>query len=109
MTNLLFLSSSAEARSPTAADIFKNSPNYEADFAGVGPTADISVTQEMVDWADKIIVMESWQKDELFSLFPLSIVKDVEILDVEEKDYSFGDFELVEILKRRLSALGIGK
>ena len=56
-TKLLFICTGNRDRSPMAADLFRNSKRYEARSAGTHLFAVQRVTQELIDWADKIFVM----------------------------------------------------
>ena len=95
-TKLLFICSGAIDRSPCAASLIPGSK-----FAGVGPLTETSVTKELIDWADKIFVMEFDHKVELIKRFNEARSKDIEILDVPN-DYLRFDPELEKILKDKL-------
>jgi predicted protein tyrosine phosphatase len=56
-TKLLFVCTGNRDRSPTAEGLFRISSEYEARSAGTGAFAVQKVTQELIDWADKIFVM----------------------------------------------------
>jgi predicted protein tyrosine phosphatase len=55
---LLFVCSRNQWRSPTAAALFKNSDRYVAKSAGTSAKARVKITAGMINWADKIFVME---------------------------------------------------
>jgi predicted protein tyrosine phosphatase len=55
---LLFVCSRNQWRSPTAAALFKNSDRYVAKSAGTSDKARVKITAGMINWADKIFVME---------------------------------------------------
>lgn len=68
--HLLFVCTSNVLRSPIAASLFDNSGSYEAKSAGTNPTkmGDVEgqqVTQELIDWADKIYVMDEENEKQL--------------------------------------------
>jgi predicted protein tyrosine phosphatase len=103
LSNLLFICSKNQWRSPTAEFLFKNHTVHSARSAGTSDRARIKVNQKLIDWADVIFVMEAKHKKILNQRFQLSLAeKPVIVLDIED-DYQFGDAELVEILKIALS------
>ena len=93
-------------RSPTAADIVRNWPGFEADFAGLSRDADERVSVEHIEWAEVIAVMEKRQKKRLADLFGKEVkAKRVVVLDVPDR-YAYGDpvlvARLVPLLRRIL-------
>ena len=104
LSNLLFICSKNQWRSPAAGLLFKNHPVHEARSAGTGEKARIRVNEKLLLWADVIFVMERKQKDLLKQRSALNITgKQLIILDIED-NYLYGDAELVEILKKALAA-----
>jgi predicted protein tyrosine phosphatase len=101
LSNLLFICSKNQWRSPTAELLFKNHPEHFARSAGTSSKARIRVNQKLLDWADMVFVMETKHRDLLKQQF-LVIGKQLIVLDIED-NYKFGDVELVEILKHSLS------
>ena len=57
MTKILFVCSSNVNRSTTAEHIYANRPGLEVKSAGVLPDARTPVTEELLNWADVILVM----------------------------------------------------
>src|ERR1017187_7695247 len=55
---LLFICSENRMRSLTAEKMYDGFPGYEVKSAGTETSARIPVTQEHIDWADMIFVME---------------------------------------------------
>lgn len=103
MSNLLFICSKNQWRSPTAEALFKNNPNHHARSAGTSEKARIRVNEKLLLWADVLFVMQRRHKQLLKERFPLALVnKEVVVLEIED-DYRFGDEELVEILKEKLA------
>ena len=97
MSNLLFICSKNQWRSPTAELLFKNHPLHQARSAGTGEQARIKVNHKLLDWADVIFVMERKHRDILKQRFDLT-AKELVVLDIED-DYQFNDPELVGILR----------
>ena len=103
MSNLLFICSKNQWRSPTAELLFKNHPVHHARSAGTSDKARIKVNQKMLDWTDVIFVMERRHQQLLKQQFPFPLVgKSLIILNIED-NYQFGDEELIGILKTSLS------
>ena len=103
MSNLLFICSKNQWRSPTAEVLFKNHAVHNAKSAGTGKKARIKVTEKLLLWADVVFVMERRHKQLVKEHFPLTLVsKELIVLDIED-DYGFGDSKLIEILTEKLS------
>jgi predicted protein tyrosine phosphatase len=101
LSNLLFICSKNQWRSPTAELLFKNNPIHVARSAGTNNKARIRVTQKMIDWADVLFVMERKHCNVIRERFIIS-GQPVIILEIPD-DYQFGDAELMEILKGSLT------
>jgi predicted protein tyrosine phosphatase len=101
LSNLLFICSKNQWRSPTAELLFKNHPEHYARSAGTSSKARIRVNQKLLDWADVVFVMETKHRALLKEQFDIA-GKQILVLDIEDK-YEFGDEELVTILKDILS------
>jgi len=106
---LLFICTANINRSRTAEDILKNSPDYEVQSAGIiyHPAGGQVVTQELIDWADRIFVMDENNDRHLTSLRNNFNVfdKDAYVLNVPDI-YNRGNSVLVELLKKRLASIG---
>lgn len=101
LSNLLFICSKNQWRSPTAVLLFKNHPNHIARSAGTNNNARIRVNQKMIDWADALFVMERKHRDIIKERFNISD-QPLIVLEIPD-DYQFGDPELIEILKGGLA------
>ncbi len=105
MTRALFICGKARMRSPTAADIFAEQNDVEADFAGLSNDADERLSLEQIEWADVIFVMERRQKKRLNFLFSGALKgKRVVSLDIPDK-FGYMQPELVVLLKSKLREL----
>lgn len=100
MSNLLFICSKNQWRSPTAELLFKNNQEHNAASAGTSDKARIRVNQKVIDRADVIFVMERKHKQLLSQRFDV-IDKQLIVLDIED-NYRFNDPELVELLNDAL-------
>jgi len=96
LSNLIFICSKNQWRSPTAELLFKNHSEHRARSAGTSDKARIKINQKMIGWADVIFVMERKHKDIIKQQF--STDKPIIVLDIED-NYQFGDPELIAILK----------
>lgn len=101
MSNLLFICSKNQWRSPTAELLFKNHPTHIARSAGTNNNARIRVNQKMIDWADLIFVMERKHRHIIKERFNISDQPFI-VLEIPD-DYQFGDPELMDILQISLA------
>lgn len=105
MIKVLFICTSNMTRSPTCEDIFKNSTIYETKSAGTAPHAVVRVTQELIDWADIIIVMCERTDKHLTFLREHFYVNEKTIYDLDLEDFVYTQRdqpELVKVLKEKL-------
>lgn len=65
MTHLLFICSKYKWRSPTAEAIFAEPPQVDADSAGLANDAEVRLSDEPIEWADVILVMENIHRTRL--------------------------------------------
>jgi predicted protein tyrosine phosphatase len=102
---LLFLCSRNQWRSPTAEAIYQNDPRVEVSSAGVSTSARRRVSEKLLLWADRVLVMEHEHKQRLREQFP-GLFHDlrVEVLDIPD-DYPFMDPELVALIHARVEPL----
>ena len=105
MTRVLFVCSMNRLRSPTAEQVFADHPGIECDSAGLNNDAANPVTDELVEWAELIFVMEKAHRTKLSRRFRKAIgSRRVVCLDIPD-DYEFMDPQLVALLKRRVTPL----
>jgi len=101
MKRLLFLCSQNRLRSPTAEAIFAEYPGVEVDSAGLDRAAEVPLSEEQLEWADVIIVMEPSHRTRLNRRFRHALRgKQIAVLDIPDR-YACMDPELVELLKSR--------
>lgn len=102
-TKILFICMSGLDRSPCATEIVNKdfSDNFQAKFAGVGPFAEVMVTNEATNWADKIVCMKKIHRNMLFEQLPDARNKDVEVWNVSS-DYCRNDPSLKKELIERI-------
>lgn len=99
LMNLLFICSRNQWRSPTAENIYKHVQGISARSAGTEPSAKIRVSEQLIDWADIVFVMEQKHKKRLREKFPQAITdKNIVVLDIPD-EYQYMDEELVDMLR----------
>ena len=98
MSNLLFVCSGNQWRSPTAEKIFREK-GFSACSAGTSPKAKHSISVKDIEWADVIFVMEKKHKNRVVAKFGRLVEhKNIHILDIPD-EYIFMDPLLIEHLK----------
>ena len=101
MKHLLFLCSKNKLRSPTAEFIFADHPGIEVDSAGLSNDAEVIVSEEQLEWADLILVMEKVHRSKLNQKFRRALAgKRITVLNIPD-NYEFMDEELIRILKSK--------
>ncbi|MCF7514600.1 phosphotyrosine protein phosphatase [Pseudoalteromonas sp. L23] len=104
-TNVLFICSRNQWRSPTAERIWKNDPGISVRSAGTSPRARRSVNASDIEWADTILVMEEKHKSRLRAQYAnLLRYKNVQVLDIPD-EYQFMDDELVTLLHDSVASI----
>lgn len=97
---VLFVCTGNVDRSKTAEEIFRNVEGIEAKSAGTSIAATTQLTNELIDWADKIFVMEYEHQKAVLKMCCDAWNK-VECLDIPDI-YAHGEPELKRLLKERL-------
>lgn len=99
MTNLLFICSRNQWRSPTAETIWRKDPRVHVRSAGTSPNARKTVNANDIRWADLIFVMEEKHKSRLQAEFSRLLEhKTIYVLDIPDI-YKYMDPELIEVLQ----------
>jgi predicted protein tyrosine phosphatase len=99
--HILFLCSQNKLRSPTAEAVFAGHPSVDVDSAGLNNDAEVPLSEEQVEWADLILVMETTHRNRLNRKFGKSLVgKRVVVLNIPD-DYDYMDPVLIKLLKQR--------
>jgi predicted protein tyrosine phosphatase len=101
MRKVLFVCTANLQRSPTAENLFQGWKGiWEAKSAGIMPDPQGNpLTQELIDWADLIIVMEPIHSHYIHSHFQCSPAK-IRILNIADR-YFRDDPELISILRMK--------
>jgi predicted protein tyrosine phosphatase len=99
MKNILFVCSQNKLRSPTAEKVFSDNPNLKVASAGLDNDAVITLTPELIEWADLIFVMEKNHQNRLQKKFKKYLTKQRIISLNIPDEYDYMDPALIEILK----------
>jgi predicted protein tyrosine phosphatase len=100
---VLFVCARNRLRSPTAEQIFSDTPGLEVDSGGLSSDADCQLTPEQVLWADVVFVMEKKHRARLSREFGAILKgKKVVCLDIPD-DFEFMDPALVRLLQKGVS------
>lgn len=100
--NLLFICSRNQWRSPTAQEIWRKNPDFNARSAGTSPKAKKKVSSVDIHWADIIFVMEKKHKNRLIAEFTRMLDhKTMHVLDIPD-EYRYMDPELISELEARI-------
>jgi len=100
---VLFVCEGNVHRSPTAEWLYSNTPGIQARSAGLATSARVQVTEELLNWANSVFIMERRLVTLLRRRFePLLAGKELVCLDVPD-DFQFRQSELVVILVERLT------
>jgi predicted protein tyrosine phosphatase len=98
---VLFVCTANIDRSPTAEAFLKQKDGFEVKSAGTWQHARNRITEQLIDWADIIFVMEICHKEALLTLNPKSENKII-VLNIPDI-YSRNNLELIIMLKEKLS------
>lgn len=101
--HILFVCTANVDRSRTAEDLYRHDSRYKVRSAGTAPFAATPLSRELLEWADRIFVMN--ERDDLHQTqirlrFP-GVKRPIFDLDIEDRWFR-GDPELVKRLLRRL-------
>jgi len=98
---LLFICSRNQLRSPTGEAVFAGEFGVETDSAGLSPDAEVRLSEEQVEWADTIFVMEAKHRAGLNRMYGKALGgKKVVVLNIPD-NYEYMQPELVELLRKR--------
>jgi predicted protein tyrosine phosphatase len=105
VTKILFICGKNRRRSPSAEEIFAGMDGVDVSSAGVSAEAVCPVSADLLEWADRVFVMEQPQKKYLDAHFAGSL-KDKKIVCLHGLDiYSYMQPELVAVLRAKMLPL----
>lgn len=103
MKKLLFVCSENRLRSPTAEMVFSEYDGVEAIGAGTNSDAETSVSGDLIEWADIVLVMEKMHRNKVSKKFK-ELLKNKRIITLDIPDnYDFMQPELIQLLKMKVS------
>jgi predicted protein tyrosine phosphatase len=102
MKHILFVCSQNKLRSPTAERIFAEKEGFEVLSAGLNNDAEIPLTNDLVEWADIIFVMEKAQRNKLRKKYKKSLNNQKVICLEVPDDYEYMAPDLIVILEQKL-------
>lgn len=100
--NILVVCGRNKKRSRTAEYIFKNDDRFNIRSAGLSPKSDRKISENDLNWADLVFVMETGQRTKIWALYRHLELPTIEVLNIPD-DYEFMNDELVEILTDRIN------
>ena len=104
-TNILFVCSRNQWRSPTAEQIWRKHSDLNVRSGGTSSNARHTVSTDDVKWAHVIFVMEEKHKVQLTAKFRGSLEnKRIYVLDIPD-EYKFMDPELVDLLQQSVESI----
>ena len=96
---ILVICGRAKQRSLTAETIYTNSPSINVRAAGISKDSDIPVTEELIEWANRILVMENTHKSKLSRKFGHVLAnKKIRVLNIPDK-FRYMDPVLIDKLQ----------
>jgi len=101
--NFLFVCSQNRLRSPTAEQIFADDDRIEVSSAGTNHDAENPLTDELIGWADVVVVMEKAHRSKIQQRHRRTLAgKRIICLDIPD-DYPFMDPALIRLLRTRMA------
>lgn len=102
MVKLLFLCSENRLRSPTAEAVFSEYDGVEAIGCGTNKDAETTISGDLIEWADVVLVMEKSHKSKVTKKFQSLLADEgIACLDIPD-NYECMQPELIELLKARV-------
>ncbi len=99
----LFICSQNRLRSPTAEQIFSRRGDIEVSSAGTNRDAENPLSDELIEWADFIFVMERAHRNKVQKQYRRALRdKRIVTLDIPD-DYDFMDPGLIRLLESRMA------
>lgn len=99
---ILFVCTVNKMRSATAHKIYESDDRFEVKSAGIDKTANTLLTEELLNWADSIVVMEKHHRNHIRNYFP-EIYKNKRIVCLYIPDnFDYMQTELIGILKHKV-------
>ncbi len=105
MTKILFVCGKNRRRSLSAEEVFSGIEGIEVSSAGTSVEAECQVSADLLEWADRVFVMQRSQQRYLQVHFA-HVLKDKKIVCLNVPDvYTYMQPELVTILRAKVLPL----
>ncbi|MDR0885242.1 MAG: protein tyrosine phosphatase [Clostridiales Family XIII bacterium] len=103
--NLLFVCTGNRDRSPTAAYLYKSNKRFDVKSAGTMQSAKVHLDENLIKWADIILVMESHHETYIREQWS-EILTDKKLfcLDIPD-DYECMSPQLINLIRGRMEVL----
>ena len=102
MKKVLFVCSQNKLRSPTAEEIFRDTPGFKVRSAGMNNDAEVPISPELVEWTDYIFVMEKSHRNKLQKKYKKHLNKQKVICLNIPDDYEYMEQSLINLLRNKL-------
>jgi len=91
-------------RSRTAESIYSDDSRFAVKSAGTSKKAKVRLTEDLINWANIVFVMESKQRDFIVKLYPIeSLSKEIVSLDIPDT-YYYMEAQLIELIKSKVNS-----
>lgn len=102
---LLMVCTVNKMRSATAQTIYAADERFDVKSAGTDHSAKVVLNQELLNWADSIIVMEKHHRNFIRTHFPeIYRTKKIACLYIPD-DYDYMQTELIQLIRERVESL----
>ena len=103
LVRVLFVCEGNRHRSPTAERLYAATPGVKVRSAGTSPLARVEITDELLEWADAVFVMDTSLDRSIRKRFAAALEgKTVVCLEIPD-DFQFMQHELLALLTERLT------
>ena len=102
--NILFVCGRNQWRSPTAEHLYRNDQRFRVRSAGIAQKSRKTVSQNDIEWASLILVMEQKHATAIRSRFRDFELPTIKILEIPD-EYHFMEPELIELIQEGTEAL----
>lgn len=92
-------------RSATAEKIYEEDKRFYVKSAGTDSSARVILTNELVEWADSIVVMEKHHRNFIRKKFPAIYDKKKIVCLYIEDIFDFMQPELIQLLQRKFESV----
>lgn len=100
--NILVVCGRNKRRSRTAEHIFRHDDRFNIRSAGLSPQSNRKLSENDMNWADVVFVMETEQRTKIRELYRHLESPEIEVLHIPD-DYEFMNEELVDMLTDRIN------